>query len=143
MTNKQIDDVIINKISIIERCLKRVDEEYIDNKLEFKTNFTKQDSIILNLQRACEASIDLALYIIRKKRLGIVQTSKESFQLLAKANIISEQLSNTLQKMTGFRNIAVHDYQRVSLDIVESVINDNRQDFLDYIQSLLKNFSDL
>jgi len=58
-----MNDVILNKISIIERCINRINEEY-DNNPENLRNYTKQDSIILNIQRACEASIDLAIYMI-------------------------------------------------------------------------------
>lgn len=42
------NDVIQNKINVIERCVKRVREEY-DNNPESLQNITKQDSIILNL----------------------------------------------------------------------------------------------
>ena len=49
------NDVILNKINIVERCIKRIHEEYGNNPEHLK-NFTKQDSIVLNLQRACEAS---------------------------------------------------------------------------------------
>jgi hypothetical protein len=42
------NDVILNKISIIERCVKRVREEYNHNPENLK-NYTKQDSITLNL----------------------------------------------------------------------------------------------
>ena len=90
------------------------------------------------MQRVCEASIDLALYIIRKKKLGVAQTSKEAFILLADSDIIDKELSIKLQKMISFRNIAVHDYQRVSLSIVESVIKDNKKDFLAFIKFALK-----
>ena len=55
-----MDDVIVNKVSVIERCLKRIREEYQGDAEEFKRNFTKQDSVILNLQRLCEAAIDIA-----------------------------------------------------------------------------------
>ena len=60
------NDVILNKISVIESCIKRIHEEY-DHDLEHLKNFTKQDSIILNLQRACEASIDLAMHVVAEK----------------------------------------------------------------------------
>ncbi len=52
-----MDDVLLNKAATIERCLKRIQEEYDDHKEELESNLTRQDSIILNLQRACEASI--------------------------------------------------------------------------------------
>ena len=54
-----MNDVILNKTTTIERCVKRIHEVYEDNPANL-ADFTKQDSIILNIQRACEASIDLA-----------------------------------------------------------------------------------
>jgi uncharacterized protein YutE (UPF0331/DUF86 family) len=71
------NDVILNKISIIERCIKRVREEYDDNPENLK-NITKQDSIILNLQRACEASVDLAMHIVAEKKIGLPQNSLDA-----------------------------------------------------------------
>ncbi len=64
-----LNDIIINKIAIIGRCLKRINEEYEDNP-ENLNNLTKQDSITLNIQRACEACIDLAMHIVAEKRMG-------------------------------------------------------------------------
>ena len=58
------DDIIINKIETIKKCIKRVNEEYENDSLNLK-NCTKQDSIILNIQRLCEAGIDLATHVIR------------------------------------------------------------------------------
>lgn len=52
------DDVLLNKTSIIERCLRRVQEEYDDTPAHLYENITKQDATILNLQRACQATID-------------------------------------------------------------------------------------
>lgn len=59
------NDVILNKIRIIERCLKRINEEYANTPLNLE-NFTKQDSIILNIQRACEAAIDLGMHVVEE-----------------------------------------------------------------------------
>ena len=42
-----------------------------------------------------------------------------------------------LQKMVGFRNIAVHDYQALQLPIVEAVITKHLSDFTAYSQTLL------
>lgn len=107
------NDVVLNKVSIIERCLKRISEEYDNNPLNL-LNFTKQDSIILNIQRACEAAIDLGIHVVAEKKLGIPQTSRETFHLLQKNDIITMDLCKGLKFMVGFRNIAVHDYQEVN-----------------------------
>ena len=77
------NDIILNKAEIIERCILRIYEEYEDNPDNLQ-NLTKQDSIILNIQKACEASIDIAMYIVADMKLGIPQTSRDAFDLLNK-----------------------------------------------------------
>ncbi len=136
-----MDDVILNKVAIIEKCIKRIKEEYIGSECEFETNFTKQDSIILNIQRACEAAIDLAAHLIRLNNLGIPQKTRDVFIFLEEGKIISQDLSKRLQKMVGFRNIAVHDYKALNLEIVKSIIEKKLGDFLEYTKLVLEKFS--
>ena len=130
------DDVTYNKVAIIERCLLRIHQEYEGNPVSL-SNLTKQDSIILNIQRACEAGIDLAMHIVALKGLGIPQNSRDAFGLLTANGIISEQLAQRLKGMVGFRNIAVHNYQAVDLVIVQGVIDNNLRDLVDFGQTVL------
>lgn len=132
-----IDDIILNKIQIIERCLLRIREEYEGNPENLR-NYTKQDSIILNLQRASEASIDLAMHLVAKMRLGLPQTSREAFDLLSTAQVISEELAKRLKGMVGFRNIAVHDYQRLDLTIIQKIIEFHLNDFVAFTEQVLR-----
>ena len=64
-----IDEVVLNKTQIIKRCLTRVREVYAGNPARLN-DYTKQDSIILNIQRACETCIDLAMHVVAEKDLG-------------------------------------------------------------------------
>jgi hypothetical protein len=67
-----IDDIVLNKSDIIKKCIQRVYEKYADNPNNLNI-ITKQDSIILNIQRACKAVIDLGMHSIAEKELGIPQ----------------------------------------------------------------------
>jgi len=131
------NDVVYNKAQIMERCLKRIHEEYNNNDENLK-NYTKQDSIILNIQRACEAAIDLAMHIVAEEKLGIPQNSRDAFELLCAIGMIDQNLSKKLQAMVGFRNIAVHDYQAVNLDIVKIIIEKHIDDLQEFIRIVLK-----
>ncbi len=131
------DDIIINKIETIRRCLRRIGEEYINFEDELKNNYTKQDSIILNLERAAQASIDLSTHIIRINRLGVPKTSRDVFTLLEESHIISAKTSEKMKKMVGFRNIAVHDYQNISLDVVKNILDKHLIDFECFIQEII------
>jgi len=134
-----MNDVIINKLASIERCLHRINEVYGEVQNDFATDYTRQDSIILNLQRACEASIDVSNYINKQKKLGIPQSSRDSFELLYKGKLLSLAVANSLKKMVGLRNIAVHDYQELNIDIVKYVIENHLQDFELFIKEIKQN----
>ncbi|QZN97063.1 type VII toxin-antitoxin system HepT family RNase toxin [Symbiopectobacterium purcellii] len=129
-------DIIINKSAAIRHCLQRIREEFNQDAEHIATDFTRQDSVILNLLRACEAAIDLANHTIRVNQLGIPQSSRDSFALLAKNRIITTELAEKLQKMVGLRNIAVHDYQTLNLDIVIHVVQHHLIDFEAFIKQL-------
>ncbi len=133
-----VDDVLLNKVAIIERCLLRLEQEYCGHENELETNLTRQDSIILNLQRCCEAAIDLAMHRVRVSRLGLPQESRDAFTLLYNAGQIDEPLMRRMQAMVGFRNIAVHNYQKLSLEIVRAILNGNLDDFRQFCTVMLK-----
>lgn len=111
------DDVLINKAATIEHCVARAQEEYAADPQGFATNFTRQDAAILNIQRACEAALDMGLHIIRRERLGVTQSARDTFALLEDAGWINAPVAEQMKRMVGFRNVAVHDYQTLQLPI--------------------------
>jgi uncharacterized protein YutE (UPF0331/DUF86 family) len=93
---------------------------------------------VLNIQRACEAALDMGQHIVRREKLGIPQSARDVFGLLAGANWIAPQLSDDLKRMVAFRKIAVHDYQSLLLPIVVSIITTQLDEFLQFTQAVLK-----
>mgnify|MGYP003735095457 CR=1 FL=1 len=85
----------------IKRCITRINEEYQGNE-DNLYNFTKQDSIILNIQRSCELSIDLLNIVISKFGFEIPKNNRASFEILNKNGIISKELLEIMKKMIGF-----------------------------------------
>lgn len=130
------NDVILNKINAIERCMNRVKVVYANNPENLK-DFTKQDSIILNIQRACESSIDLAMHIVADQRLGLPQSSRDAFDMLQEHSVIDEDTAKRLKAMVGFRNIAVHDYQTINLDILKQIVVNHLSDFTTFTKQVL------
>jgi uncharacterized protein YutE (UPF0331/DUF86 family) len=132
------DDVLINKAAAIERAVRRVRDEHAGDDSNLLANQTRQDAIILNLQRACESSIDAAMHLVRVHRLGIPQQTREAFDLLEAGGLLEASLADRLRKMVGFRNVAIHDYQKLNLDIVRRIVVDHLEDFLAFARLLLR-----
>lgn len=133
-----VDDVLVNKAATIERCVARAQEEYNADPASFATNFTRQDAAVLNVQRACEAAMDIGQHLIRRERLGVPQSARDVFDLLAKAEWIDAALAESLKRMVAFRNIAVHDYRNLLLPITVNVITLHLGDFLEFSQRVLQ-----
>ena len=128
-----IDDIVLNKSETIKKCVQRINEEYAD-KSDNLDNITKQDSIILNIQRACEAAIDLGMHVIAEKELGIPQWSRDAFDILYEEGIIDNGISERLKAMVGFRNIAIHNYQKLSIKIIQAIIEKHLKDLVDFTE---------
>jgi len=129
-----MDDVVLNKAESIRRCIKRIEEDYDE---EFENSYTKQDAVILNIQRAIQQTIDLGAYIVKKYKLGIPKSSKEIFEILEKENIIDKTLSKNLQNMVGFRNLAIHEYTKLKLEVIEYIIKERIFDCLDFQKRII------
>ncbi|MBF0141677.1 MAG: DUF86 domain-containing protein [Magnetococcales bacterium] len=133
-----VDDVLVNKAATIERCVARAREEYGKNPDTFADDYTRQDAAILNIQRACEAALDMGQYLIRRERLGVPQGARDIFDLLAQGGWIDVDLANRLKPMVGFRNIVVHDYQILQLPITIAIITTHLDGLLDYAQTMMQ-----
>ena len=131
------DDVVLAKAAIVERCVERVRTVHDGNDAALIEDITRQDSVVLNIQRACEASIDLAMHLVRTRRLGVPQESREAFDLLERAGLVDADLAGCMKRMVGFRNIAVHGYRKLDLVIVQSIIRDRLGDFLEFTRAAL------
>ena len=134
-------DVVLSKIAIIQRCLKRIDD-IVAGDASKVDQLDVQEIASLNLQRAIQASIDMANVVISLKSLGLPASYKQSFWLLEQENIISSDLSNRMKGMVGFRNIAVHDYSELDMNILKSILKDHLGDFEKFYEIVYKLFLD-
>lgn len=120
------DDVMLNKAAIIERSLRRVLSIYhADPEL---ADLMHIDALTLNVERACQAAIDLAMHVVATKHLGMPQSQADAFRLLADAGELDRKLSERMIGMCGFRNILIHQYQELELDLLHEVASEHWKD---------------
>jgi uncharacterized protein YutE (UPF0331/DUF86 family) len=132
-------DIILSKKTRLERCILQARTYYgLPSREVFEKDFIRQDAIAINLQRAMELAIDMANHLIKEKKLGLPNESRDSFVLLERAGIISTDLSKRLQGMVGFRNILVHQYQKLELSVMIDVIENRLGDLADFSALILQ-----
>lgn len=131
-----MSEVLAQKVTSLQRCVARAREARAEAGANFRTSYNLQDAAVLNIIRACDTAIDLANMLIRRRRLGIPGESRESFAILSREKAIPVDLGERLQKMVGFRNIAVHQYRDLDMNIVEKVITHSLDDLLEFARTI-------
>jgi uncharacterized protein YutE (UPF0331/DUF86 family) len=71
-------------------------------------------------------------------QFGAPQNSREAFSMLIEHTVLDAELGRRLQRMVGFRNIAVHDYKALNLDIVQAIVEEHLTDFLEFRRLVLQ-----
>jgi uncharacterized protein YutE (UPF0331/DUF86 family) len=133
-------DIVLAKIAAIQKCLRRIkdvtglDPDRLDEP-------DAQDIFVLNLQRAAQSAIDLATHIIASEGLGIPDTIRGNFVLLEHAKVITKTLSRKMQSMVGFRNIAIHDYQAIDVDVLKAILAKHLKDLEQFYTTILTHFN--
>jgi len=132
-------DVVLAKVAAIQKYLRRIkDVTGLDS--DRLDEIDAQEIFVLNLQRAIQSAIDLATHIVASEGLGIPDTIRGNLVLLERAEIITKTLSKKMQSMVGFRNIAIHDYQALDVDVLKAILSKNLKDIEQYYTAVLTHF---
>lgn len=123
-------EVVQGKVQNIRDCVRRVRAVDPGEVGALARDLLRQGSIVVNLHRACQAAIDLAAQLVGRLGLGTPTDSRDAFRRQEHAGHLDHDLSALLQAMVGFRNIAVHRYQELSLAILRSVLDQRLDDWL-------------
>ncbi len=100
----------------IER-LRQLENKNLDDFLE---NEFLQDSLERNLQVCFEAINDIARKIIALKQFRIPKDYKDTIKVLAENKVLSNELANKLIELAKLRNLLVHLYSDIKIDILLS-----------------------
>jgi uncharacterized protein YutE (UPF0331/DUF86 family) len=132
-------DVVLAKVAAIQKGLRRI-KEVTGLFPERLDDLDVQDIFVLNLQRAIQSAIDLAAHIVASEGLGISDTIRGHFVLLENAKVITKALSQKMQSMAGFRNIAIHDYQNLDIEILKAILSKHLKDLEQFYTAILTHF---
>ncbi len=127
-------DLIRKKLAFIETCVAEL--RTIARPEPVHEDLREERFISHTLQLAIQAALDVASHIVSDERLGEPRTNRELFDLLAKGDWLSAELTETMRDMAGFRNILVQGYQTVDLQILRDIVENRLTDLLSFAQTV-------
>jgi uncharacterized protein YutE (UPF0331/DUF86 family) len=113
--------LVTKKLAAIETAL--ADLRRLAQPERVSSDLVQRRFVEHTLQIAIQAALDVASHIVSDDRLGEPRTNREIFALLAQNGWIDPALHQSLSRMAGFRNVLVHGYDDVNLDVVRDVLD--------------------
>jgi uncharacterized protein YutE (UPF0331/DUF86 family) len=132
-----MDDVVMRKLDTVNRCLARVMENTPSSLEILLEDYTCQDVIVLNLERAVQACVDIGVHIASLKNDPMPDSMKGAFDTLRRMKIIDAATAESLKGAVGFRNTAVHAYQDINYGIVWSICTKHLDDFRAFARQVM------
>ncbi len=127
-------ELIAKKLALIETRVRELRE--VAQPERIAKDVREERFVVYTLQTAIQAAIDVASHIVSADRLGEPESNRELFDLLSKNDWLSDPLADTMSAMAGFRNILVHGYQSVDLEIVRDVVENRLDDLMAFIHAI-------
>lgn len=130
-------DIVLTKTATIQRCLLRI-QQVTNLDPHALSDQNVEDIFVLNLQRAIQAAIDLGAHVLAAEGFEMPSTLREIFSTLNYHGFLSMQSAQQMQKMCGFRNIAVHDYQALAKPVLQAILTLHLKDLENFYAEILK-----
>ena len=138
---------LVDKL-LIGRKLTQLDT-YLDQIREFskisiaayKSDWKMQRIVERTLQMLIELCIDIANHIISDEGLRLPSGYADTFTVIMEKKVINRNLFKTMDKMAKFRNVVVHQYEKIDPAIVVSILHQNLKDFENYKKAIIRYLS--
>ncbi|MDH7554256.1 MAG: DUF86 domain-containing protein [Spirochaetota bacterium] len=130
--------LILRKLSELETYYKQIKEFQHITYDTYVSDWKTQRIVERTLQIMIETCTDIANHIISDEQLRTPVTYSDTFKVLCENNIIPEDLFDIMVKMAKFRNIIVHQYERVDSQIVIVILKKHIDDFIYFKNAIVK-----
>lgn len=130
------ETLIFRKMESLGRCVDRIRSKRGFTHEELLHDYDLQDILSVNLQRAVQLSVDIAMHILSDLSGKLPETMGQAFIALHEQGVISDGTASALRSSVGLRNVAVHDYVAVNWQIVQDVVEKHVEVFAEYMREI-------
>lgn len=130
-------ELILNeKLESLRRCVSRIEEKRAPSAEALLADPDRQDILALNITRAVQVCVDMAAHVLARNDEPAPATMGEAFDGIHHLGVIDAELCRSLKGSVGFRNVAVHSYQRIDWEIVHAITWNQLDDFRRFAKAL-------
>ena len=78
--------------------------------------------------------------VVAREGVGVPDDLAASFEILRRAGVLDEDLADHMRRMSGFRNLAVHECRKPDPKIVDAIVRERLGDLRAFARAILERF---
>jgi len=129
--------LLLRKLAQLEEYVSQIEEYRSLSVEQYKDDWKLQRIIERTLQMMIETCVDIAGHIISDSKFRIPDSYADSFRVLSENKIIATDLCKTMEQIVKFRNVVVHQYDRVDAEIVVGILRKRINDFNSFKDAII------
>jgi len=130
--------LMLRKLSNLDKYLDQIGEYACITMEGYRGDWKVQRIVERTLQMMIETCLDISGHIIADGKFRVPETYADAFRILVENGILSEAHLDAYEKMARFRNIVVHDYERIDPEIVMGLLKNDLQNFEEFKTSVVE-----
>ena len=131
------ETLILRKLAELEEYACQIEAFRAITIKEYREDWKSQRIIERTLQMMIETCVDIAGHIISDQKLRIPDSYADTFRVFNENDIMADDLCKTMEKISKFRNVIVHHYDRVDAKIVIDILRNRIDDFSRYRDAII------
>lgn len=132
-------NIVHSRIQRIRKCVSKLKKiARAKTKKELLRDSDAVDIVEHNLQVAIQCVLDIGNHLLADLKAGVPDDHRKIFTMLASHNILPGDLSERLVQMAGLRNVLVHEYMDVDVDMLYRAMTEELGDFEEFIKAVTK-----
>ena len=129
---------VLKKIAALDEYLGQIREYEQITVDAYRDDWKTQRIVERTLQMMIETCLDISGHIISDANLPVPETYADMFRVLAANHVLDPSRLDAFERMARFRNVVVHDYEKIDPEIVVGVLRNNLSDFVLFKESILQ-----
>lgn len=130
--------LLLRKLAELEEYVEQIKEYTNLSAEQYSREWRTQRIVERTLQMMIESCADIAGHIISDRGYRVPTSYADTFRVLYEKDILTRDLFETMEKISKFRNIIVHHYDRVAPEIVINILQRDLNDFLIFKNAIIK-----
>lgn len=126
--------ILVVKLKELEKYITELEKLKTTSVEALSKDLNKIWSLEHGLQLSIQIVIDIGNHILADMKESNIETYTDVIDLLGVKKVIPDDFAKRIRAMVGLRNILVHEYVEVDLKQLYSVLQNNLDDFKEFVK---------